>query len=594
MEHLNTVLSFAAAYINAGIKCMPVELARKKPRNTAWSTKFLDYKTFESIFVSGDGIGIVTGKESGIICIDIDNKPGRSAVGWYEANEDMLGSPLVEKTPSGGLHLYYKYPSNIDFLRSNKDVIYNGVEFFADGGKYVITAPSSKYIMHNDLRLSDIAFEGSEPPQWILDQVISYHQKRLENPVFEPAIAQVDIARCVDHISHMPPAIENQGGDLQTFKAACRCRDHGLTENQAFGVLLNHFNPRCVPPWTIKELLLKINNAYKYNSSPIGALVSSPETEFKEEEVLVVEQKKTSKLIITETLDFLGKKFPPKEHIIGPFVKQGLSMVYAPPGVGKTYFSMGLSYAIATGGEFLRWKCEKKQSVIYFDGELPAYLLQDRLRKLVENNPCDAFSLKLVTPDEQEGAMPDFSTKEGQAVALEAIGDSEFIVIDNLSTLCRTGKENEAESWIPVQNFLLKLRKLGKAVLIVHHSGKGEGASPRGTSKREDTLDLIISLSHPVDYKATDACSFQVKFRKSRHFRNKDDIEEFTARYVDFTWVVELLEKSNIDKILELASTGLKQKDIAESLKLDKGYVSRILKNNREKPEEEELPLDLF
>lgn len=569
---MDSVLDFAGEYILAGIKCMPVELVKKVPRNRAWSKEFLDYKSFESLYHPGDGIGIVTGRESGIICIDIDNKPERSAVNWYHANKDILGSPLVEQTPSGGFHLYYKYPSVGDFYKSSKDKIFNGVEFMADGGRYVITAPSSNYKMHNDIRLSDLAHEGEEPPGWLLDKVVSGYKQELANPEFEADVT-ADESRCIDLISHMPPAIEGSGGDLTTFTAACRCRDFGLTQSQAFRVLDEHFNIRCMPPWTEKELRAKVSNAYKYSGTPLGVLVSNPVEEFTEEKL--EEAKVAAGYVKTNALDFVRKDFPPREHIIGPFVRQGLNMVYAPPGVGKTYFAMGLSYAIATGGEFLHWKCEKIQSVIYFDGELPAFTLKSRLEDLLRLSPCSALDFNIVTPDEQSKAMPDFSTPDGQKDVLELIGDSQFIVIDNISTLCRTGKENEAESWIPVQNFLLKLRRMGKSVLIVHHSGKGEVLSPRGTSKREDTLDLVISLQHPKDYKSTEGCCFQMKFRKSRHFR-AGDTEELEASYSDFGWIVKDLEQSNTEKVKTLLEEGVTQKEIAETMGLTKGWVSKI------------------
>lgn len=574
---MSTVLEFACEYIAAGIKCIPVRAVEKIPRNSGWQKNFLDIKKFESYYHPGDGIGIVTGKCSGIICIDIDNKPDRSAVPWYHANIDMLGNPLVEQTPSGGYHLYYKYPDRIDFLKSNKDKITNGLEVMADGGKYVITAPSSNYTMHNDIRLTDLVFEGEEPPRWLLEQIINLHQRDVERPDFQADIA-ADESRCIEFISRMPPAISGQSGDQQTFAAACRCRDFGLTQSQAFEVLSKYFNPRCLPPWSEKELRAKIKNGYKYNKNPIGSKLSNPADEFGE---VVLEQSESPKVpkvkyVKTNAIDFVKKDFPPREHIIGPFVKQGLNMVYAPPGVGKTYFAMGLCYAIATGGEFLRWKCEKIQKVIYFDGELPAFLLKGRLQDLFRLHPCDSLSFDIVTPDEQPCPMPDFATSEGQEEALGLIGDAEFIVIDNISTLCRTGKENEAESWIPVQNFLLKLRRLGKSVLLVHHSGKGEVLSPRGTSKREDTLDLVISLSHPADYKAEDACSFQMKFRKSRHFRTKEDIEELKASYNDFGWTVEELEQSNFEKVKQLLEDGVKQRDISEMTGLSKGHVSKL------------------
>ena len=64
----------------------------------------------------------------------------------------------------------------------------------------------------------------------------------------------------------------------------------------------------------------------------------------------------------------------------------------------------------------------------------------------------------------------------------------EFLILDNLSTLCGSLKENEGDSWTPVQTWLLSLRKRGVSVLLIHHAGKGGNqscptAESSGTSK---------------------------------------------------------------------------------------------------------------
>jgi hypothetical protein len=46
--------------------------------------------------------------------------------------------------------------------------------------------------------------------------------------------------------------------------------------------------------------------------------------------------------------------------------------------------------------------------------------------------------------------LPDLGTSEGQAEIDAAIGEAELIVVDNISTMVRTGKENEAESAKPL------------------------------------------------------------------------------------------------------------------------------------------------
>ena len=64
----------------------------------------------------------------------------------------------------------------------------------------------------------------------------------------------------------------------------------------------------------------------------------------------------------------------------------------------------------------------------------------------------------------------------------------------------RTGRENEAEGWLPVQDWALGHRRAGRSVLFIHHAGKG--GLQRGTSRREDVLDTVIGLRRPTDYSA--------------------------------------------------------------------------------------------
>ena len=56
-------------------------------------------------------------------------------------------------------------------------------------------------------------------------------------------------------------------------------------------------------------------------------------------------------------------------------------------------------------------------------------------------------------------------------------------MLDNLSALCRYGNENEGESWLPMQEWGLALRRRGISVLSsCHHAGKNK--TQRGTSRR--------------------------------------------------------------------------------------------------------------
>ena len=85
-------------------------------------------------------------------------------------------------------------------------------------------------------------------------------------------------------------------------------------------------------------------------------------------------------------------------------------------------------------------------------------------------------------------------------------------ILDNLSTLRFSGRENEADSWSTVQRWLLNMRGQGKTVIILHHAGK-DGTS-RGTSRRHDALDTGIKLERPSSYKQEEGAKFEVHFEK--------------------------------------------------------------------------------
>ena len=78
---------------------------------------------------------------------------------------------------------------------------------------------------------------------------------------------------------------------------------------------------------------------------------------------------------------------------------------------------------------------------------------------------------------------------KGQQLLEDALGDAQLLILDNLSTLAPSIQENEADAWAPFQSWVLKMRRRGVSVLLVHHAGKG--GQQRGTSRREDVLDVL-------------------------------------------------------------------------------------------------------
>ena len=77
--------------------------------------------------------------------------------------------------------------------------------------------------------------------------------------------------------------------------------------------------------------------------------------------------------------------------------------------------------------------------------------------------------------------LPDLSDPESQQFYDDVIADAELIVVDNLSTLCRGLKENDADSWVPVQSWALAQRRVGKSVAFIQNQANSAARPARKT-----------------------------------------------------------------------------------------------------------------
>jgi len=274
---------------------------------------------------------------------------------------------------------------------------------------------------------------------------------------------------------------------------------------------------------------------------------------------------------------------PKREWVLSNLLQQrGIAMVYAWRGAGKTWFALGLGYAIASGTGFLKWSAERPRRVLHVCGELPAVELRERLELIGQSSSCgDRY--RVLSDGLHENGLPDLASAEGQAALERALGDAEVLVFDNISTLFRSGVENEAESWAPVQQWLLRLRRQGRTVILIHHAGKGR--TQRGTAKREDILDLVLNLREPSDYEPSDGARFEVHFEKNRGLSGKE-AEPFEAkletRNGTAVWTTRDVEYSKLADIKELKEEGWTVRQIAKELDLSKSAVHRALKRNEE------------
>ena len=281
--------------------------------------------------------------------------------------------------------------------------------------------------------------------------------------------------------------------------------------------------------------------------------------------------------------EFIQMELPPRKAMLFPALwRQGLTMIHAPRGIGKTFVSIGMTVAVASAGSFLNWRANEPCGVLFLDGEMPAGALKERINQTIVAGGKDLEApIDIFTPDLCDGRVPDLSTTDGQAAVDTLVTDhTKLIVVDNLSCFCRSGRENEGESWISTQDWALSHRAQGRTVLFIHHSNKN--GSQRGTSRREDVLDTVIGLRKPHDFESDEpGTRFAVVFEKSRNAFGQD-IASFEAKLATdekgrISWATETLKSLEVEQIREMARDGMKIREIAQELGMSASTVCRRL-----------------
>jgi len=285
---------------------------------------------------------------------------------------------------------------------------------------------------------------------------------------------------------------------------------------------------------------------------------------------------------------FMQLQFPPRKYLLKPWLTTtALTMIDAPAGQGKTWLALGIGYGVGSGKGLLDWEVQDKVPVLYVDGELPGALLQDRLRQLGTPLPASDFRVLSRAQFELLGQnMVDLGTEEGRDYLDEYIERYHIglIILDSVSTLVRTGVDNDVESWRAIQDWSLKHRAKGRAVIYLHHHGRS--GNPRGTSSREIVLDSRLKLTWKPDAGNEEKreSAFQLEFPKAREFFGAEAAPKmlyFSTPEGVAKWRWQPLQASNLERVKVLSASGMNPSEIAKELKLTKGRVSQIMSELR-------------
>jgi putative DNA primase/helicase len=282
--------------------------------------------------------------------------------------------------------------------------------------------------------------------------------------------------------------------------------------------------------------------------------------------------------------DFLALEIPARGMLLSPVLpEKSLAMLYAPRGVGKSWIGLSIGVAVASGGSLLKWEAPAPRRVLIVDGEMPLADLQARLNSILLGLGAEVPNdrLRILAADNSEVGI-NLGSIEGEQALEPHLDGMDLVILDNLSTLMTTGSEGASDSWLPMQNWLLRLRRKGIAVLLIHHAGVN--GKQLGTSRREDALDLVIGLRRPADYSPEQGARFEVHIEKSRTLAGEGAlpfeamVEAFVAESgrAGVRWVARDLKPPVQYRAAELFRDGHTVRQVAVLLGVSRSEASRL------------------
>jgi hypothetical protein len=273
----------------------------------------------------------------------------------------------------------------------------------------------------------------------------------------------------------------------------------------------------------------------------------------------------------------------PRKKLLGDWFCEGdLGFIFAFRGVGKTWLALAIAHALSTGGKLGEWTAHASVKVLYIDGEMPPDLMRSRSEGLDATNDNRQFLNHEILFD-RTGKVLNITNREIQGAITELCLTTgvKVLILDNLSTLASGMRENEADSWELVNNWLLDLRRRKIAVVIVHHAGRS--GEMRGTSKREDNVFWIIALDD-AKKDADDKRGARFISRFTKPSRNtQEEIPAYEWHFVTdgATGIVSIGCKlaQTMDVFLGLIEDGVTEcGQIAQEMKTSPATISRLAK----------------
>lgn len=441
-------------------------------------------------------IGIDCAK-SGITVVDVDVKAEKKGRETYERLDREHGFPetLTVKTPTGGLHLYYR-GGGFRNTQGDHGGLGSGVDTRGEGGFVVAPGSAIGDKEYHVIRRTELA----PVPEWLKEKLAHYRSDLLkprDSGKIIIADNADDIKAAIEFLQNHEPAVEGHGGDHHTFVTFCQLKERGIAIETAIALALEYWNPNCIPAWDVDALTAKANSAYKSAQNATGA--KSPLAEFDIPAQALIPQSRFNPGWALP----LASSIPPRDWVFGDmWLAKQLGMLISMPGVGKSTFTLSMALSKATGRNLLGIDPKGRGAVAVFNNEDN---MEEQARRLVaaaqyyhisaeELLNADGASLFFLNGREMplriakrlaDGRLRSHDGNEMIDYALK--NQLRLMIVDPFS-MTHPASENSNEEIMQIgmlYNYVAE--KANCAVVLVHHTRKLNSASSEGHSGNLDS-----------------------------------------------------------------------------------------------------------
>lgn len=505
-----TNLNAALQLARAGYALFPAK-ANKKPYVSGWKQKATtDIKIIRKWFTNWPDAmpAIPTGAMNGVAVLDVDLKDKKNGFETLRKLGFDPDSPThtAVTTPSGGKHLYFRYPKG---LRCSASKIGTGVDVRADGG-YVI-APGAVSLMG----------EYKSGKFWtaydLIGQFLPWPEK-LGPAKHEPKKSSgqktgLHFDRFSEAVMAIPNNDSNPEAESREWWINIGMGIHHETDGSSEGLTLFHQFSTDWPTYDFDEIdsvWQSIDSTHKTPRTGASVLAEArkhgwvdqtPLYEIQDYTVAIAEVETQAETKKTRSrLQFLSpsdcEKQSARQYVVKGLIAEGdIAAIIGAPGAGKSLLGPRLGYAVAQGEPVFERRT--KVGKVFYVATEDENGMRGRVKALKAQHG-DAKNFSLVA------GVSDLLIKNSEDLKALALAVREqrpkLIIIDTLAMAFPGLEENDAANMGRVVAVARKLTKWGAAVVLIHHDTKaGNDGLPRGHSILNGALDISIHLKRDGD-----------------------------------------------------------------------------------------------